>query len=88
MEKNDIISGPLHYVTPEIVLLLNKDTSKFNVDSVGYDGTKVDAWSTGVILCVVSFRLLPLVKIFFSVITINLSVSDMINIGKARMLVN
>ena len=82
-----IVDSP-RFVTTKISSRSSKDSSKCNFDSVGYDGTKSDVWLADVILYAMLFRSLPLVRIFFCVIAINLSISGMTNLGKVRMLVN
>lgn len=58
------VVGSPHYVAPEIIS--QTDSSKHangRNSSLGYDGSKADVWSAGVILYAMLFKSLPLEKI-------------------------
>ena len=52
------VVGSPHYVAPEII---SQPAKENNLDKsvVGYDSTKADVWSAGVILYAMLFRSLP-----------------------------
>lgn len=52
------IVGSPHYVAPEIIMQTDNKRGK-REGSKGYDGTKADVWSAGVILYAMLFRSLP-----------------------------
>ena len=53
------VVGSPHYVAPEIICRVNDKEKGVVFDESGYDGTKADVWSAGVILYAMLFRSLP-----------------------------
>jgi len=51
------VVGSPHYVAPEIIAQTDDNVSK--IKGLGYDGSKADVWSAGVILYAMLFRSLP-----------------------------
>ena len=55
LKRMTSVVGSPHYVAPEII----SQNDKNNKRGIGYDGTKADVWSAGVILYAMLFRSLP-----------------------------
>ena len=53
------VVGSPHYVAPEIISQHDDGTKSKRRNGPGYDGTKADVWSAGVILYAMLFRSLP-----------------------------
>jgi serine/threonine protein kinase len=53
------VVGSPHYVAPEIISQHDDGTKSKRRNGSGYDGTKADVWSAGVILYAMLFRSLP-----------------------------
>lgn len=53
------VVGSPHYVAPEIISQSDEDNKSRKMTGSGYDATKADVWSAGVILYAMLFRSLP-----------------------------
>mmetsp|Transcript_22710 Transcript_22710/g.33530 ORF Transcript_22710/g.33530 Transcript_22710/m.33530 type:complete len:920 (-) Transcript_22710:56-2815(-) len=58
LKRMTSVVGSPHYVAPEIILQSDEKGRK-KKESKGYDGTKADVWSAGVILYAMLYRSLP-----------------------------